>query len=232
MYPATARGRVSVTGMSERSLVKLVAIVLCAGAIVFALIGLPALLTLMDVQINGALIVNALAAVGSLSAAAVALWVATSDQRERKRERDAQDDAQSKLVVLRPSVQEWNTQTGEMQRIEVLVVNHGPRAIVDVTFVKLDVDGYDFGRLWPTSEAQIPVIAPDGGAAAFKFMPPHEPETPFSVALRGGRGGRRSLDARTRMTALVQWTDASGKTWERKGSGPLLQLGKPARIRP
>ncbi|ETZ47007.1 hypothetical protein L839_1101 [Mycobacterium avium MAV_120809_2495] len=62
--------------------------------------GLPALLTAQGVNINFALVISALSAAGSFTAAAVAVWIATTDRRQRKRERDAANEAQAKLVIL------------------------------------------------------------------------------------------------------------------------------------
>ena len=212
-------------------LVKLVAIVWSAATLIALFVGLPALLTVAGVEINAGLIVNALAAAGAFSAAGTAAWIATSDRRERKKERDAEDEVQSKLVILQPACRDWDSQTAEMQRIEIPVTNHGTRAIVDVTFVRLTVEGHVFDDLRPTSESRFPVVAP-GGRVIFKLAPPSQPETPLSQALRGGRGVPRSIDGNTKMTAWVRWTDVNGKTWERRGSGPLLQLEQPVRIDP
>lgn len=79
---------------------KVAAIVWSAALIVALLVGLPALLTAQGVNINFALVISALSAAGSFTAAAVAVWIATTDRRQRKRERDAANEAQAKLVIL------------------------------------------------------------------------------------------------------------------------------------
>lgn len=224
----------SVCTMSTQSLVKLAALVWSAAILVAVFVGLPALLTTVGVELNAGLIVNALAAIGSLSAASVALWVATSDRRERKRERNAEDVAQSKLVVIRPLHRGYDTSTGEGPMLAIDVINCGTRAIVDVTFLSLDVEGHEHLDPRPTSEDQLPVVQPHGGFETFKFDPKFGSQTPpdqFLVALRGGgRDVRRTIDENAKLTARVRWTDASGNTWERRASGRPLVLEKPRRI--
>lgn len=62
--------------------------------------GQPTLLTIAGIHVDAELIVNGLAALGAFSAAAAAVWVATGDRRERQRERDAEDVAQAKMLVV------------------------------------------------------------------------------------------------------------------------------------
>jgi hypothetical protein len=59
----------------------------------------------------------------------VALWVATSDRRLRMKERDAEDEAQAKLVIVLPR------RPSNPLELQIQVTNHGTRAIVDLTFV-------------------------------------------------------------------------------------------------
>lgn len=76
-----------------------VAVVAWSVAVLVAvLLGLPMLLTVMGVNVDAALIVNALAAFGTFSAAGAAVWVATSVP---KRLRDAADGTQARLVLVR-----------------------------------------------------------------------------------------------------------------------------------
>jgi hypothetical protein len=58
---------------------------------------------------------------------------------------------------------------------------------------------------------------------------------PYFVALRGGPNGKpQTITPKTGLTATIWWTDASGKTWERTGSGPAdaskVDLSEPVRI--
>ena len=86
--------------MPNRSLLAVAIIVWSVAVLVAVLLGLPTLLTVAGVHVDAGLIVNALAAAGAFSAALAAVGIATSDRRERARERDAEDDVQAKLVVV------------------------------------------------------------------------------------------------------------------------------------
>jgi hypothetical protein len=86
--------------VSIRSLVAVAVVVWSVAVLVAVFLGLPMLLMVVGVDVDAGLIVNALVAIGTFSAAAAAVWVATSDRRERKEERDAADDARARLVVL------------------------------------------------------------------------------------------------------------------------------------
>jgi membrane associated rhomboid family serine protease len=86
--------------MPNRSLIAAAVTVWSVALLVGVLLGLTMLLTDMGVDVDAGLIVNALAAAGAFSAAAAAVWIATSDRRDRKHERDAADHAQARLVLL------------------------------------------------------------------------------------------------------------------------------------
>ncbi|WP_141681983.1 hypothetical protein [Mycobacterium malmoense] len=224
--------------MPNRSLVAAATIVWSVAVLVALLFGLPTLLTMAGVHVDAGLIVNALSAIGAFSAAAVALWVATSDRRERQHERDAQDEAQAKLVIIAAECQQNPVE------LQIRVVNNSPRAIVDLTFVRIVVEGHNFDDLRPTTGPFPPVAGP-GSFSAYFFNPvaaAYGPAHPYFIAIRGGPNGEaRTITSSTRVTATVRWTDASGKTWERWGAGPWLtgastalganiELGKPVRV--
>ncbi len=197
------------------------------------------LLTVVGVHVDAGLIVNALVALGTFSAAGAAVWIATSDRRDRMKERDADDEAQAKLVIVLPR------RSSNPLELQIQVTNHGTRAIVDLTFVGLVVDGHDLDDLQPTT-GPFPVIAPPiasvqfagplAGSSFFTFSPEsYGPTHPYYIAVRGGPNNEpQTITAQTRMTATIRWTDASGKTWERWGSGPAdasrVDLGTPVRI--
>lgn len=223
--------------MSERSLVKLVASVWSTAILVAVFIGLPALLTADGVEINTGLIVNALSAIGAFSAAGVALWIATSDRRQRERERDAGDEARAQLVII--SANRHEGRVPQSAQLQMIVRNLSPRAIVDATFVGLVVEGHEHLHLRPTTEDLLPVVAA-GTDGNFMFQPAVAGADPFYRALIGqyeqapGGGHNQAAPATigetTKMTATVRWTDASGKTWQRSGSRPPMRQEKPVRI--
>jgi hypothetical protein len=135
------------------------------------------------------------------AAAAVALWIATSDRKERKRERDAADEVQAKLVVV-------SGVRLETLMLQMIVRNKGSHALVDVKFVSLVVAGHENLDLSPTSDTVLPVVGP-GEDGNFMINPDGlEPKHPFFIALRGSDHPRRSATIRpgVKMTATVRWT--------------------------
>jgi hypothetical protein len=124
----------------------------------------------------------------------------------------------------------------------VKVTNHGSRAIMDLAFVRLSVDGHDLDELRPTT-GPFPLFPTPGNFSLFTFDPATYGSThPYFIAIRGGPNGEAAtLTGNTKITATVRWTDVRAKRWERQGSGPWLtagpgfgvgaQLGDPVRIR-
>jgi hypothetical protein len=124
-------------------------------------------------DVDAGLIVNALAALGALAAAVAAVWIATTDRRERAKERDAEDEAQAKLVIVTPR------HPNNPLELQILVTNHGTRAIIDITFVGLAVEGHDhLNDLEPTT-GPFPVIAPP--VASTQFAGP-SPDRRYSLS--------------------------------------------------
>jgi hypothetical protein len=189
-----------------------------------------------DVYVDAGLIVNALAASGAFSAAAAAVWVATTDRRQRQQERDTENDAQARLVVVAAQCRE------NPLELQITVQNAGTRAILDVTFVRIVVDGHDLDLQPTAGPFPSPIVTP-GSRALIVFNPAgYGPAHPYYIAIRGGPNGEaRTITTNTRVTGTIRWTDASGKTWERWGSGPWLTgtsesgvsiaLGTPVQIR-
>jgi hypothetical protein len=210
--------------MSSRHLALTAAIVWAIAVLVGVFVAAP---LWFGFDVNIGLIISGLAATGSFTAAAVAVWIATSDRRGRARERDAEDEAQAKLVVVsarRPD---------HPLELQIVVTNYGTRAIVDITFVGLVVEGHSFDDLQPTI-GPFPVVAAPGGPSLFTFSPgSYDATHPYYVAMRGG-GGPQTITPRTRLTATIRWTDAGGKIWQRSGSGPAdasrVDLTTPVRI--
>ncbi len=182
------------------------------------------------------LIVNSLVALGAFMAGGAAVWVATTDRQLRRKERDAENDAQANLVFVTAELR------NNPREIQVKVMNHGIRAIADETFVRLSVEGHDLGDLQPTT-GPFPIIATPGNSSLFTFNPENLGSThPYYVAIKGGPNEEPAptITRNTKITATVRWTDIMGKVWERQGAGPWVtaepgfaigsEVGKPVRI--
>lgn len=168
------------------------------------------------------IVVNALAALGSFSAAAVALWIATKDRRERERERAADAQAQANLVQV-------TVRTGTSGRFIVNVTNHGSLPLLDVRFESASYAPR------PTAKAVFPDRAPrlipvlkvgdDSGNSWFEFLDGDEPVITGSY---GALGEWKSDDPAAsdpiNVSVTVRWQDAYGQSWE------LSHPGLPNRI--
>lgn len=187
--------------------------------------------------------ISAVSPVATFTAAGVALWIATTDRRKQIRDREAEAAAQAKLVNV---TAEW--QDGPRQ-LRASVTNQGPKGIVDLTFVGIAIDGHDsLAQLQPTTGPNGSIVEPAAGNPmvagvnrslilfeADEFPPDH----PFRVAMWARPTGEPpTISNRTRVTVTVRWTDASGKTWERSGTGPFrtgnnaftTELGQPSLV--
>ncbi|WP_155769143.1 hypothetical protein [Mycobacterium asiaticum] len=226
--------------MSGQSLVKLAIIVWSVAILVALFVGLPAFLTAADVQINASLIVSTLSALGSFTAAGIALWVATSGQRERQQERAAADEAQARLVIVQPA------SAYSPKSLLVIVQNFGTLAVVDVRLVRLEVVGRPdldvVGRLWLT-RAVLQPQRDQGLGCIFDCPPPrNNPQDPYYVALNGDfeamqaspegitdsdvfeNAAQRepSIDRSTLLRATVWFENASGSRWETVFEAPAF----------
>jgi len=195
--------------------------------------------TSTDGWVIAGVIVNALVALGAVGAAAIALWTTTSDRRERKQERDAEDAVQARMVIVSPR------RPHNPLELQIAITNLSPRVIINLTFVRLVVEGHDFGEFQPTigpfpvvspPAASAPHAGPLAGQSLFAFDPQkYGPAHPYFIAVRGGPNGEpQTITSKTVLTATIRWTDASGKTWERTGSGPAdaskVDLSEPVQM--
>jgi hypothetical protein len=213
--------------MSNRHLVLTAAVVWAVAVFVGVFVAAP---LWFGLNVDAGLYINALAAFGSVAAASAAVWIATTDRRERKQERDAEDAAQAKLVTV------LGARPDNPLQLQVWVKNYGTRAIIDITFIRLEVEGHDHLDDLQPNVGPLPVIAQPGGSSIFTFAPETYQKTdPYWLAIRGGPHGEpQTITVKTRLTATVRWTDAQGKIWQRTGSGPGDQvntkLSPPVRI--
>lgn len=198
-------------------------IVLSTAALVAAFVGLPLLMTYYGAHVDVGLIVNAFAALGALSAAVAAVWVATSDRRQAAQQRAAADAAQAGLVMIEP-----RKVISASSALEIVVRNYGNLPILNVIFVSLDVQGNpQLSPMIPTFEA-LPVVEPDRdrmqeSARKFLFISRNDVNPLLEEALRGRQEtdsikttelAPATINSETTLTATVRFTDASGNQWE------------------
>lgn len=212
--------------MSIRTLVTVAAVVWAIAVLVSVFVGLPTLLTISGVNVNFSLIVNALAALGSVSAAVVALWIATSDRRDRQKEREEADRKQAGLVRIKARWQSLGYDQDESVRvapyIQVGINNFGTLPIVDVQLTRWEWEGHE---------------------ARFVMKPPYEPPAAVLPSFRSTAGDRAewmefvptddvtktamaapTITRNTDLTVTVEFTDAGEKRWRRSNKGLLEQV--------
>ncbi|WP_147378932.1 hypothetical protein [Mycobacteroides abscessus] len=111
--------------------------------------------------INWGLVVNALAAAGSISAAVVALHIATRDRRERQHEHDEAAKAQARLVIV--TLYASAQMNVSSPRIALTCKNHSDRPILDVKPDKAWIPGFDEFNNVVGNDETWPVLKPDKG---------------------------------------------------------------------
>ncbi|OCB39598.1 hypothetical protein A5676_13010 [Mycobacterium malmoense] len=205
--------------MPLRMLVNVAAIVWSAALIVALLVGLPALLTAQGVNINFALIISALSAAGSFTAAAIAVWIATTDRRQRKRERDAANEAQAKLVIL-DITYSMGRVGWDAPEYSVGCVNHGSTPILDVKLESAHMRA--FPQAVPTlSKSEWAVLRPTSQySASFATRWVDENGQPFPMDKKLHHVNAVDIEA------AVTFFDVHGNQWRRSNTGTLTLLRK------
>jgi hypothetical protein len=207
--------------MSNRDLTTFAVIVWAIAVLVAVSIGVPMLLTLGGVHVDAGLIVNGLAAIGAFSAAGAAVWVATSDRRERIQERDEAHRMQAALVRMRLRWQSLGDSQDDPY-VQVIVNNWGTLPIVDVRAIRWEWgEGNRTGfRSDPTDlEVVMPSPVATGDRAEQLKLYPTDVTT------------RAAMTQDTDLTVTIHFTDANGNIWRRTASTPPLRHGPPTRIR-
>jgi hypothetical protein len=223
-----------VADMPSRSLVTAAIIVWIVAILVALIFGLPTLLMIEGIDVDAGLIVNILAAAGAFSAAAAAVWIATSDRRERRQEGRDADEAQARLVIVEPSRVAGGS-SNMAPELAVLVKNYAALSVLDVTVVEFVISGHP--QLRPSMQpATLPVLEPNRDAPAgalFSFSPPYlspddEDEKgldPFKKAFVGWRVrdfvkqewvvvDEPTITVDTILTATLRFRDGKGNRWE------------------
>lgn len=158
------------------------------------------------------------AAVGSVGAAATALWIATKDRRARMREQMDADLARARLVLVQVAEPQGSAY------FRIVVENFGPVPILDLTFETASL----------ATAPQADCLPQPGADVAFEVVEPKRAPRTFFVTFVDTAGhpviGTRVVDSHGNVTypdadkrhvsATVQFTDAQGNRWRRTGSEP------------
>jgi hypothetical protein len=209
--------------MSNRHLALAAAIVWAIAVLVGVFIAAP---LWFGFDVDAGLIANALVALGTFAAAAAAVWVATTDRRERTQERGAQRLAQAMLVLVDVRVPAYRD-------FEIVVENCGGRAVLDVA-----VESATFA---PQPDATVDVVSPtdarvsvlrSGQVQAFTLeVVDGQGYSVFGVT-KDDHGNEHYEEDRdpADLSASVRFRDADGVWWTRSTSGDAVPLGpRPAR---
>jgi hypothetical protein len=227
-------------------LTSIAVIVWGVGILLAVLISVLGATTLLGLDFSFGPLFSALAAIGSVSGALAALWIATTDRRDRRRKDDAADEARAKLVILSADRPDASGQ------LRVLVRNLGPDPMVDLAFVRLDCAGHQF-NLVPFRHKWFPVLAPSEQKVFVIALPGNGDS--FRKALTGywdpppprltkpaddATWFPPTIDADTMLTATIRFTDQNGNVWQRTASNKAvsedgvdetLRIGPVLRIR-
>jgi hypothetical protein len=204
--------------MSNRDLAAAAAIVWGIAVLIGVFIAAP---LWFGFDVDAGLIANALVALGTFAAAAAAVWVATTDRRERTQEREAQRLAQATLVLVKVRVP-------ASQDFEIVVENCGGRAVLDVAV--------ESATFTPQPDASVDVISPDTRVISVLRSVEIQAFTVEVVGQQGysvfgitkdDHGNERYEEDRSPadLSASVRFRDADGVWWRRSTSGDAVPLG-------
>jgi hypothetical protein len=180
-------------------------------------------LRLWTVDIPG-LVVNGVAAAGTVAAAVAALAIATKDRRERRKERRAADRAQARLVLIEATTHPDSI----LYRIDVH--NHGAQPILDVTIGRVTLPGHlAHWKLRDDAEPIIRIIRPETQEAFHSFA--GEFINPDGSPNSGHTRDSYNIphyDSKPEpglITATVTFTDVNANLWRVDTDGHLERTG-------
>lgn len=150
--------------------------------------------------------VNALAPMGAIGAALVALWIATRDRQERKQEEADARKAQASLVVV--EIERQDGRDPNAPWFNVLVRNVGSLSIL-----KVELTNFEHPWVELSHEPPLHLTIPPMAGERFRIMPPTDGQTQAAV------GGHTA-----EVTATARFDDAYGNRWERSSSGSLVRV--------
>jgi hypothetical protein len=195
--------------MSNRTLVSVAVIVWGIAVMLGVFVGAQLLLGL---HVDYGLLVNALAAIGAVSAALVALWIATTDRQERKQEREDADRQQAGLVRITGRWQSLGPSSDPY--VQVIVNNWGKLPIVDVEATKWEWGGHEAEFSRERLDAVMPSPVATGDRAGYWEIVPTDDLTKTAMEVP-------TITKDTDMTVTVEFTDAGEKRWRRSNKGLL-----------
>jgi hypothetical protein len=196
-------------------LASVAAIVWGIAVLVGVFVGAPLLLGL---DIDAGLVINALAAAGAFSAAAAALWIATTDRRTREQEREDADRKQAGLVRIKAGWQSLGRSRDVDPHVQVIVNNWANLPIVDVELTRWEWEGHEAKFSKPQRiEAVMPSPVVTGDRAGVLTVVPTDDATKTALA-------EQTITPDTDLTVTVEFTDAGAKRWRRSSKGLLEQV--------
>lgn len=199
--------------------------------------------------VDWGLVVNAIAALGSIGAAMAALYIATRDRRERARERLAADEAEAKLIFTgiatsNPTTasvrQKVDERTGEEMeydthpRYMMWLKNESQRPILDVTVIacKMSSDPSAVAELAKSSVREIVKPGQESHAGGVKFFAPDGTRLPREKPEdeRTQAWDRWPVAKELGIVGWLGFTDVDGNRWARSSEGELRRITKPSDI--
>ncbi|WP_327267107.1 hypothetical protein OG444_39950 (plasmid) [Streptomyces sp. NBC_01232] len=149
--------------------------------------------------------INAAVAVGTLSAASAALWVARRDGRRLDEERREQHSAQARLVTCSVDFPNIN------------ITNHSPMPVLELSVRLMIVTGPDDRHGWVCmAKAPTQLRKPLPTGATWTVVAENECQ-------RVGEGGQREtreVTSQDQIDPELRIVDANGLEWQRYGKTP------------
>lgn len=176
--------------------------------------------TMVTGWINWGLLVNVLAAVGSVSAAVVALRIATRDRTERQRDREAAAMAQARLVLVEVEPRVFE------RGFTILVRNFGVSAVLDIKLMSVT-----FSRCpsaIPDSYNDNLLVLDADRESHSMFVDLRNPQGEGVTPGERGWGGIWTADDRSAwrdVIATIQFKDIHGNIWQRSTTGSVERVG-------
>ncbi|MCV7254164.1 hypothetical protein H7J86_18545 [Mycobacterium hackensackense] len=163
------------------------------------------------------------AAAGSVFAAFTALYIATTDRRERHRERAATSAEQATLVISKVRQPE-----GPDGYFTVEVFNYGAQAVLDLAFDSALFDDHP-KAVAEVDEARRMTTVLDCNRQPYRFFVVFIDADKRPVLAGNERDGDgRVIHTPVDLTAVHVWVrfrDADGITWRRSSTGGIERIG-------